>query len=192
MAEAKTKAKSKVKTADEELNEQIAVFEPTPKAVDRILTNPDSDESRKYVQHEMGFLTKIKFFRVLAQTIRLAGQADLSDPTSGGVADLVDLFLQEGGLDTASANTMITGLLKLIELSPGFIEEAYMYALSVPPEDWSWAQKALDGLDDETGIEILEVFVGQNGPAIRDFFVKRLPKIGKQINQLTNQDTEQE
>lgn len=185
-AEAETKESlKKIQEAEKALEEQIEVFEPIAQAVDRVLSY--GGQTRKYVQHEMGFLTKLKFFRLLSQTIRMASE----DVEGGTSAFLDELFSSAAQEDTESTNAIFGGILRLVELSPDFIEEAYMYALSVPPEDRAWAQLALENLTDDEGLDILEVFVAQNGESIRDFFMKRLRKIGKRLGQVMNQGDQQ-
>lgn len=173
---------AKDKTPEETLDEEIAVFEPVEKAVDRKLTY--LGDTRTYVQHEMGFLTKLKFFRLLAKTIRLSASDD-----EGGVSEFLNEFFSPGAI--SNQNAMVTGLLQLIEHSPEFIEEAYCYALSVPLEEQAWAYGAFETLSDDEGLDILDVFVAQNGKAMRDFFTQKLPKIGKRLQTMIGQEKEQ-
>lgn len=183
------KAQPKVEEQETELNDIIDLFD-VSSAVDRTLKHPDTDEEKSFIQHEMSFMTKLKFFRLLSGTIRIAAEAD--NP-QGGVSSFLDETL--GGLsgDFDNPNEFITTILKLVELVPDFAEETYLYALNVKRNDYGWATEALECLDDDEGIDILEVFVAQNGPSIKDFFTKRLPKVGKTVGALmTIEDTEQE
>jgi hypothetical protein len=176
------------KEAEQKLDEEINLLDSVALAVDRELTL--GGETRTYVQHEMGFLTKIKFFRLLSSTIRRA-----SEDTEGGTsAFLNELFgtLGEERDRMESANAMFGGILRLVELAPEFIEEAYMYALNVPIQERNWAIAALEELDDDEGIDILEVFVAQNGESIHDFFTKRLKNLGQRIGQVFGAQEQQE
>jgi hypothetical protein len=184
-----TKPKEEKSPAEEAIDEQIAVFEPVALAVDRVLVHPDTGEEKTFVQHELGFLAKLKFFRLLSATLRLASQND-----QAGVAG----FLQEA-IDSITTSENIGNeqfldvLMKLVELVPDFIDEAYLLALNVRPNDQEWVVQAFETLDDETGIDIINVFVAQNGKAIQDFFGKHLQKVGATIQAtLALEDTEQE
>lgn len=171
------------------LDEQIEVLS-APKAVDRVLVKPDGEEVT-FTQHEMGFMTKLRFFRLVSGTLRLASIGE-----DGGVAGFIGEAMEalEGDFSNENAAEFIEIILRLVELSPNFIEEAYTLILKVPQEDEPWVIKALDDLSDEEGLNILEVFVQQNGAALRDFFSKHLSRVGKTISASmgTNEDTEQE
>jgi hypothetical protein len=125
----------------------------------------------------------MKFFRLVSGTLRLAAEQ--------GETNLVnELF---GGIDSVDNDAMVMGILRLVELSPDFLEEAFLYALNIKPADHQWALEAFEVIDDETGADIIDVFIAQNGPAVRDFLTEKLPKMGKKMGiLLNNQDTEQE
>lgn len=179
----------------DELEEQIQVFEPVSRAVQRELEHPSGDK-KTYIQKELGFLAKLRFFKLLSGTLRLA-----SDNSEG--ANPAE-FLQEAfgdvigpdGLQTQedSAGAFIGAVMRLVELVPDFIEESYVIILNVPIEEKVWAFEALETLDDETGIDILETFVAQNSKAIKRFFDKHLRRVGQRISQeiKIEEDTEQE
>lgn len=169
-----TKKAANKKEPETKLEDDIAVFEPVEKAVDRKLTYEGVD--RTYVQHEMGFMTKIKFFRLLSGTIRQATE------TEG--TDFINEFLNPGPVQDTDA--MFNGLLRLIEVAPDLIEQTYYFALNIPVEDRPWAQAAFENLSDDEGIDILVVLVAQNGQAMRDFFIQKLPKVGKRVTALIN------
>lgn len=162
----------KLESQTKSLEEQIEVFEPVAKAVDWNLKHPDGSE-KTFVQHEMGFLTKIKFFRLLAGSLRLASQ--------NNEADIIEELLQARGYSSANTESFLTMLLRLVELVPDFVEETYILALKVKPEDEQWFKEALENLDDETGMKILETFVAQNGKAVQNFFEKHLRKVVKRL-----------
>ncbi len=187
MATAKAKPAAQEKTEEEKLDEQIAVFEPVAKSVKRKLNNPVYNEQREYVQHEMGFLTKLKFFRLMSNTIRLSAEGS----GSSGVADVLGELMDAGSGGVGNPESLLEGILRLVELSPDFITETYIYALGAKPEDELWLRDALEALDDDTGLDILDVFVAQNGESIYDFLTKKLPKVGKRIQHVARLDQEQ-
>lgn len=189
-----TEAKPKPRqTKKSEVEEQIEVFEPVAKAVDRELTHPDTGEKKTFVQHELSFMPKLKFFRLLSGTFRLAAESD-ADSNGAGMANFLEETLsnisnfQENPTIT---NDLIATFMKLIELVPDFAEELYILALNVKPKDSVWTAEALQNIDDDLGIDILEVFIAQNGKAMRDFFAKRLAKVGKRLTVELTEDMEE-
>jgi hypothetical protein len=182
--------------ATKELDEQIEVFEPVAKVVDRTLVHPVTNEEKTFVQKEMGFMAKLKFFRLLSGTLRLASDTQGANPAE---------FLQEAfgevvgpdGEIAASVDTTgswLTAVMRLVELAPDFLEDSYILILGVKPEDQAWALEALESLDDDEGVDILETFIAQNGKAIRRFFDKHLRRVGQTISREIgqNEGTEQE
>jgi hypothetical protein len=187
MANQTAKAKKEEKQEEVSLDEQIELLD-VPKAVDRTLEHPETGESRTYVQHEMGFLTKLKFFRLVAGTARLATDGQ------GGIAE----FLEETMVDSGGAtDNFMTTITQLIELVPDFYQEAAMLILKVPVAEQAWVGQALENISDEEGVDILDVFIAQNGAALRDFFTKHLQKLQKRASEefgslVSAEDTEQE
>lgn len=189
---AETKKTSKKKTEAEKLEDDIEVFEPVAKSVSRTLEHPETGEKRTFSQHEMGFMTKLKFYRLLSGTLRLAVVDDQVQANS--IQGIAQKYFGGDVEDSTDNSQMIKGLLKLVELSPDFIEEAYVYALNAKPKDREWLYESLDSLSDDEGIDILRVFVLQNGESIKDFFTEKLPKLWREIeSQISfSLDTEQE
>jgi hypothetical protein len=200
----KEKTKGKAQEPKDELGEEIEALEgftldEVPISVPRELTHPDTEEVKIFVQHEMPWVVKLKFFRLLSGTIRLASENEngtVSDFLSD-VINPVQTLMQQGytkeQAEQLAANSFIETIMRLIELIPDFAEELYLYALNVRPVDQEWARQSLVSLDDEEGIDILDTFIAQNGKSIKDFFAKRLGKIGARIAQVADlEDTEQE
>lgn len=192
-------AKTEEGKALDELDEQIAVFEPVATSVERKLIHPDTKEEKVYVQHEMGYMTKLKFFRLLSGTIRLAssesqgGIGEFISETFGDVSNLIAQGFSKEEAESLASNQFISTILKLVELVPEFMEESYVLMLGVRPTDHDWAIEALDSLDDEEGIDILDTFVAQNGKAIRRFFDRHLRRVAARASkELQLGDTEQE
>jgi len=189
----KAAAKKPAPKKEEPLNieEQIEVLEPIAKVVERKLKV--GDEERTFLQHEMSFFSKLKFFRLMSGTLRTATEEDSGQ---GGVADFVqEAFVGAQQLNNADvANVFLDAIMRLVELAPDFMEETYLLALNVKPEDQIFVVAAFENLDDDEGLDILDTFVAQNGKAISDFFSKRLGKLTKRIQQYipTQEDQEAE
>ena len=179
-----TKEKAASKKAEKVEEDELEVFESVASSVTRTLTHPITEESREFSQHELGFIPKTKFFRLASKTLRIA--ADEGD----GVNSLIGEVFSTGveGIDNEQ---MILGIMRLVELSPEFLEEAFLYALNVKPSEREWVLQTLDTLNDDEGLEIIDVFIAQNGEAIKSFLPK-LQKIGKRLSKTIEVDTEQE
>lgn len=178
-----TRAKKapEVEEVKDELKEQIEVLEPVAKVVERKLKL--DGEERTFIQSELSFFSKIKFFRLLSGTLRLATQEEGGQ--GGGVADLLqEAFVGAQQLGNQEiANVFLDAILRLVELAPDFLEETYLLAFNVKPEQTLWVAQALQNIDDEEGVDILDTFVAQNGKAISDFFSKRLGKLSKRVQE---------
>jgi hypothetical protein len=184
MAATAAKAKTKSEEKLEQLDEDIEVLSP-PLAVDRTLVSPVDGEERVYVQHELAFIPKTRFFRLLSGTIRLASEGD------SGLIELVGEFFGEEDITQEGAAQMVSVIMRLVELSPDFLTDAFIHILSIPQNEVEWAVPALESLDDETAMGIIDVFIDQNGEAITDFFTKRLRKTGSRVGKIVEKVTEQ-
>lgn len=180
MAETKEKPSTDepTKTESESIDEEIAVFEPVAKAVDVKLVHPGTGEEVVFVQHELSFFNKLKFFRLLTKTIREASESE-----AGGIGEFIAEALDSVSSASTGTNEFLETVTVLVESVPTFAEDAYILALNVRPQDEEWVKEALTQLDDDAGFAILDNFVAQNGKALRDFFAKRLRKVGQRVNQ---------
>jgi hypothetical protein len=183
MTTATKKTTAKKEEVKDETQEEIEIFEAVAKSVKRTLVHPETGEKKEFSQHELAFIPKMKFFRLVSGTLRLAAENE-------GGANLIAEIL--GGVDAGDNDSMVLAILRLVELSPDFLEEAFLYALNVKPVDHQWVLEALETIDDETGADIIDVFIAQNGPAVHDFLTERLPKMGKRVGSLLNTTQEQE
>lgn len=164
-----------------ELEKQIEVLEPVAKVVERKLKL--GEEEAVFIQHEMSFFSKIKFFRLMSLVLRKATEKEGAE--GGGIADFIqEAFIGAQQLGNADvANVFLDAILRLVEEAPDFLEEVYLLALNVKPQQTAWVLASLEEIDDEEGLDILEVFIAQNGKAISDFFSKRLGKLSKRIQE---------
>lgn len=183
--------KDRVEKQEKELEEEIEVFEPRVDPVERTLTI--GNDSKVFIQRELSYFNKLKFFRLLSGSIRLASE----DEKSGVNSLLQDIF---GGVRDASLNQddsflateFVQAIMRLIELVPDFAEELYLLALGVKPKDKAWVLQSFEEINDEEGFDILELFIEQNGGAIRRFFDLWVPKMAKKFNQVVMTPGEEE
>jgi hypothetical protein len=125
-AKPKTKVEEETKDELEALDEEIETLDPVALSIERKFTNPGNGEEVVFIQKEMGFLTKTKFSRLLAGTLRLADESD----DKGSI------------LSSLGENTSWLPLIfQAIELAPDFLEEAFILALRVPPNEHNFSLK---------------------------------------------------
>lgn len=192
-ASAEKKAVEAAEEAEKVLDEQIeqlegSSLEDVPISVERTLKVGDQEKEIILVQHEMPFLNKLKFFRLLSGTIRLAGEGEDKSVADvlGEIFDPISQAIAQGGVSAQEAQQLAAGqfietVLKLIELAPDFAESLYVYALNVKPKDEALVRAAIQEMDDDQAMDILDAFIAQNGKAIRRFFDRHLQKVGRRL-----------
>jgi hypothetical protein len=192
--EKEVNAKEEAQKEADKIDEQIEVFEPRLAPVTRTLEHPISNEKKEFVQKELGYLNKLKFFRLLSGTVRAAAtdETGISNFLTDTFGDLSTVTEGGGANETIMANEFLQGIMKLIELSPDFVEELYILALGVKPKDRDWVIAALDDLDDETGVDILKLFIEQNGGAVRNFFDRYMKEIATSFQNTVMKNEEEE
>src|SRR6056300_155077 len=154
--------KTDEKTSEVESVDKVEALESVSRAVKRTIKY--DGEKKVFVQKQLSFIHKTRFFRLLAGTLRLA-----SDQEQSGILSVLDSTL--GGFSSEGSPTeFIEGIMRLVELSPDFLEETFVIALNVKPEDQQWFVQAAEEFDDETAIDIIDVFIAQNAEPIKDFF----------------------
>lgn len=180
----------KLNELENDLDEQIQVFEPIGRVVERTLKHPNGSE-KTFIQQEMSFMVKTRFIRLLSGTIRLAAEsggvsvAEVIQSTVGDFQDLVNYGADFDSVDDIVADQFISTILRLVELSPDFLEELFLIALNVPKTeaDITWALEAFENLSDDEGFDILNTIVVQNSKAIKDFFTERIVETAKRGQQ---------
>lgn len=187
----KTAAQKKEEAAEEaikELEEQIEVFEPRTSPVKRVLVHPETGDKKEFIQQELGYMAKLRFFRLVSGTLRIAAERDgnsVSDTVSGVIEG------NELSVDSFGGSGFLETILYLVELSPDFMENLYVLSLNVKPKDDKWVREAFETLNEDEGLDILELFVEQNGKSIKNFFVKRLRGVGQKIQATIADDPEE-
>lgn len=168
---------------EEEVEEedQLELLRPSTEPV-KWLIGPPGDQ-KEFVQAPLGFFAKMEFYSVVGEAMEAAmsGPDGLSlDAILGGIPGMSrDLTAQ----DFQDADAIMVAIAKLAKYVPHLLIDCYCIWLAVPLEERAWFKKVAlkpveqGGLNDEEGMEILEIFIGQNAEAIEAFFTKQLPKI---------------
>jgi hypothetical protein len=136
---------------------------------------PGFDEP--FVQDPLNFFEKNEFLALVARALEdsLAGGADIEAVLTllGMDEDKLRAILK-GDMQNLEMGYIATSLFnvitRLITTAPRLLEDLYLIALSVPPEQRPAVREHLRQIDDDTGFGILEAFVKQNATTIRDFF----------------------
>lgn len=135
---------------------------------------------RMYVQRPLSYFGKIEIFGLLGATVDKAMKDGMS----------IDSVMQVGDVFAGQANNMdsfIGGIARLAMYAPELLMELYCIALAVPRGERDWVKSVWErpasegGLNDEDGLEVLAVFVEQNGEALRDFFTQKMPDVAKDL-----------
>lgn len=138
-------------------------------------------DSVVYEQKPLTYFNKVKFLKLIGKTLdeTLAGGGTVGDMlvTDGvrvGIGDLgdVDSFLR---LAASAADSL-----------EDFLKDCYCLWLNVPKREQEWAKLALEEIDDETGIQIIERFVAQNWKAIERFFTEYATRLQKASQKARN------
>lgn len=129
---------------------------------------------RMYVQRPLSYFGKIEIFGLLGATLDKAMKDGMS----------VDSVMEVGDVFSGQAtniDSFIGGIARLAMYAPDLLMELYCIALGVPRGEREWVKSVWErsavegGLSDDDGIMILQVFVQQNGEALRDFFTQKMP-----------------
>lgn len=147
-------------------------------------------EWSRYVQQPLGAIAQIRFFALVAKTIKNAAK-------EGGLDVLAEVLGMKqinpreilSNADFADAANFIPLLLALVESTPDFLMDAVMYWLDVPNAEQAWARATMEerydpdngqyGLKRGDPVTMMEIFIGQNYEDIRAFFSDDLPKLAK-------------
>jgi hypothetical protein len=148
-----------------------------------------------YVQSPLSWMNRNRFFALVANTLAEAikaggsGSFDLND--LGGEGSFRERAARLTENDFSDATSFLSLALKLVAYSPDFLLECYCLWLNVPKSERMWAKAVMEqqhdpdnnkwGLSDETGMEIINVFIDQNYEDIRSFFTKTLPQIAERV-----------
>lgn len=180
--------------------------EPEPEAVDLLAPKfeartwhfEDDQREADYVQKPLSFVGKLEFFALIGETVdnAMQGANGLTiDGVISAASTSVSLFSNQtttfGGSGT-SLDAFMGGMARIARYAPDFLLDCYCIWLAVPMDDRQWVKWCMarnadeGGLTDDDAVEMMEVFIDQNGVAIRDFFVKRLPALNQRFQERLN------
>lgn len=124
-----------------------------------------------YTQKPLTFFGKVEFFSVLAEAIERA----LSEGITLGeiLDDLPDSTdLSAGGF--READVFIKALAKVLRVAPDLLTDIFAISLGVKRNARREFFVALEDIEDEQAVRILDHFIDQNWDAVMDFFKKQV------------------
>lgn len=85
-----------------------------------------------------------------------------------------------------AASALFPVILRVTRTVPGLLEDVYLIALGVPPEQWDGLRRYIRRIDDDMGFSIFEVFIEQNQEPLVDFFARWWGQLEKASGQLSS------
>jgi hypothetical protein len=132
-----------------------------------------------YTQKPLSFFGKIEFFSVLADGIERA----LSEGISLGelLDEIPDANTNPG--DLREADVFIKALAKVLKVAPDLLTSIYAISLGVKRNARSEFFEALEDIEDEQAVRILNHFIDQNWDAVMDFFSKQVNPLIQNVSE---------
>ena len=195
-----------------EADEAMEILEPKIEAKRWIIGKPPEEGGKDtqfsvYTQQPLGFMARNRLYALIGRTM-----AEAIKTTGGSVGGMEDVFgasssgtiiertQRLGKRDLADASQFFTMAMELVSYVPDFLSEFYAIVLDVPYGERTWFKQLIEqpyrpyddkwGLDEDAGIEMVEIFIDQNYEDIRRFFTERLPKIAQRASQREQQHKE--
>jgi hypothetical protein len=149
---------------------------------------------RDYEQKPLSYIAMIQFTGLLGRKIdeAMAGPEGLKIESIAEIAEVVQLASAGGQLSAgafAGIDSFVSGLAKISSYVPDVIEEAMCIWLRIPFRDRMlvreiWAKPVDEGgLSNDDGEEMMTLFLRQNYEEVERFFVERLRRMGKVVQE---------
>lgn len=132
-----------------------------------------------YTQKPLSFFGKVEFFSVLADAIERA----LSEGIS--IGELLDEMpnADTNPGDLREADVFIKALAKVLKVAPDLLHNIYAISLGVKRNQREEFSAALEEIDDEQAVRILNQFIDQNWDAVMDFFSKQVRPLIQNVSE---------
>ena len=182
-----------------DFDKQVNLLDTVASEVTVTLTHPTTGESKEFTQKELAFIPKTRLLSLVATTLRAASDQDgnIGEVVSdmfGGVNDLIGQGVDPDDAQSFATNQFLDVILRLVEITPDFLDQLYLLVLGVKAKDRQWAVDSLEIIDDEQGVAILDTAIAQNGEALKSFFDLHLRNVATRVQNLAQSEkaTEQE
>lgn len=148
----------------------IEVIEPQAQLVPRNFKDEEGNE-RVYIQKPLGYFNKLKFFALVGKSLDDLSEAGGSLNVLANTTSLTDFQDVESFLGLAA---------KVAVFAPDFIQDCYCLWLDIPSAEQPWARAVMDeSFDDDLGLDIINVFIGQNWNEMETFFREKVRRLEK-------------
>jgi hypothetical protein len=174
---------------------EVIIPQIDPKTWVLSLEDGDEIEEREFVQKPLTYFDKIKYFGMVGQTLDaiLAVDSGITLNTLlSGSSTQFDANNPMASLAGQDMDSFIGLLIRMAGFAPDFLKKSYLIWLGVPMNEREWADQALDSIDDEMGVQILETFVDQNWEAVEDFFTKYARRVWARVQKARGQDSDKD
>ena len=196
-----TSVEDEVKRADEAME----ILEPKTEAKRWVIGKPPEEGGKDtqfsvYIQQPLGFMARNRLYALIGRTMATAikttggavgGMDDIFG--SGASGTIIERTQRLSQRDLADASSFFTLAMELVSYAPDFLSEFYAIVLDVPYSERAWFKQVIEqpyrpfddkwGLDEDAGIEMIEIFIDQNYEEIRRFFTEKLPRLAKRASQ---------
>jgi len=191
-----------------EADEAMEILEPKVEARRWVVGKPPEEGGKDteysiYVQQPLGYMARNRLYaligRTMAQAIKVSGGniGGMEDIFGGGGGTIRERAVRLSNQDFADASQFFTLAMELVGYNADFLGEFYAIALEVPYGDRVWFKNVIEqpyrpsedkwGLEEDAGVEMIEIFIDQNYEEIRRFFAVKLPLIAKRARQREQQ-----
>jgi hypothetical protein len=131
----------------------------------------------------------------MAQAIKVTGGSVLGmdDIFGAGGGSLIERGRRLSTQDFADASQFFALAMELVGYNADFLGEFYAIVLEVPYGERPWFKDVIEqpyrpsddkwGLSEDSGVQMIEIFIDQNYEDIRRFFVEKLPRIAQRAQQ---------
>jgi hypothetical protein len=158
-----------------------------PKADPKVWEVGPQGHAREYVQKPLSFIGKMQWFALVGDVLDKA----MSGPNGISLNSLFDTPQGRDGQltvdDFRDADLFVHAVGKLLAVAPDFLVKSYAIWLNVPDYEREIVAAMMKlpedegGLNDDDGMEMIEVFIDQNFEALRRFFGEKIGGIQKRI-----------
>lgn len=146
--------------------------------------------TQTYTQKPLTYFGKMEFMSLVGKTLdeAMKGEDGLRLNTLLDTANVTEL----NSGDFEDLDSFLALVSKVAAYAPDFLRDCYLIWLAVPKGQRVWAREALDNLEDEEGIQIIERFIDQNWEALESFFVVQIRRLIKRVAGHRKQDSKEQ
>ena len=124
-----------------------------------------------YTQKPLTFFGKVELFSVLAEAIERALSEGI---TLGEILDDIPDSANLSSSNFREADVFVKALAKILRVAPDLLTDIFAISLGVKRNARRDFYEALEDIEDEQAVRILDHFIDQNWDAVMDFFKEQV------------------